>query len=143
MASDGPALLALGAELVRVRRPVRAAGGVRRAGAVPAADAGDGLLAVLVLVDDVSKRLRLTGAVGGAGQGQGTSVQGWAPGHIRRVSGSGRRGRTLSPIWRFPAEPILALGRGPERRKLPGDVQPAAMLAGRRRLVLQAEDERV
>src|SRR3954451_1299634 len=91
MASDEPGLLALGAELVEVRRPVRATGGVRGAGAVPAAHTGDRLLAVLVLVDDVPERLRLTGAVDRTGQGQGTTVQGWAPGHVRRISGLWRR----------------------------------------------------
>ena len=52
-------LLALRPELVEVGRPVRSAGGVRRAAPVPAAHAGDGLLAVPVLVDHVPQRLGL------------------------------------------------------------------------------------
>src|SRR3954447_25909599 len=104
MASDQRGLLALGTELIEVGRPVGAAGRVRRARAVPAANTGDRLLAVLVFIDDMPERLRLTGAVGGAGQGQGTTVQGWTPGHIRRLSGLAAPGSTLSPIRQFPAE---------------------------------------
>src|SRR5690349_3438892 len=91
---DQPDLLALGPELIQVGRPVRAARGVRGAGAVPATDAGDGLLAVLVLVDHVTKRFGLTGAVGGAGQGQGTSVQGCG---LLGTSG-GTRGCDAGPV---------------------------------------------
>src|SRR5207253_3101424 len=67
MRPDQPRLLALGAELVEMRGPVGAAGGIGGAAAVPAADAGDGLLAVLVLVDDMAQGLRLTGPIGWAG----------------------------------------------------------------------------
>src|SRR5689334_10076392 len=93
-------LLPLGAELVQVGRPVRATRRVRRARAVPAADAGDGLLAVLVLVDHVPQGLGLAGAIRGTGQRQRSTVQGC------ELLGTGPlgarfaqvRGRELSPI---------------------------------------------
>src|SRR5439155_19231563 len=89
---DQRALLALGAELVQMRRPVRPAGRVRGTAAMPTAHAGDRLLAVLVLVDDVAQRLGLAGAVGGAGQGQWTAVQRMGSWACRAPSGTRYRG---------------------------------------------------
>src|SRR5512143_2996239 len=88
------ALLALGPELVQVGRPVRAAGRIRGAAAVPAADAGDRLLAVAVLVDDMPEWLGLAVAEAGSGQREGSAVHedSWALGPRSRRRGHGGRG---------------------------------------------------
>src|SRR4029078_12047076 len=99
----GRALLALGAELVEVRGPVGTARGVRGAAAVPATDAGDRLVAVLVLVDHVAQGLGLAGARGGPGKRKRTTV------HMGSWDGSalGRGhwdwGPTVCLICPFPA----------------------------------------
>src|SRR3990170_6915454 len=74
MRPDQPALFSLGTELIQVGRPVGAAGRVRGAAPVPAADAGDELVLVAIRLDDVAERLGLTVAQGRAGQGEWASV---------------------------------------------------------------------
>src|SRR5262245_23790378 len=92
-------------------RPVGAAGGVRRAAAVPATDARDRLVLVLVLVDDVTKGLGLGGAIRGSGKRQRAAVQGALLGHSSRRSGRDVRGRELSPI------PAIFAGRSATRAR--------------------------